>query len=238
MQRNSSSEGVAIGDEVHVWQAWLDGGSEELEHFANSLSPDEVARANRFHFEKDRNHYIVGRGLLRELLGRYLGQSPSALEFSYGEHGKPALAGTNAACGFSFNLSHSSGLAVYAFSRERSLGIDVEQTRPDFATEDIARRYFSTREVEDLLTLPAQERVQAFFRCWTRKEAYIKARGAGLQIPLDSFSVSLLPGQPAQLLSGVDASWHLAAFKTEEGYAAALVHDGAPCPISRFSCAP
>jgi 4'-phosphopantetheinyl transferase len=229
---NSSSGQLAIGDEIHVWQAWLDRDAEKLQRLQATLSPDEGARANRFHFAKDKNHYVAGRGILRELLGKYLGQPASALEFSYGEHGKPALAGVNAAGELSFNLSHSGGLAVYAFARERNIGIDVEQIRPDFVSEDIARRYFSTREVNDLLSLPAAERTTAFFRCWTRKEAYIKARGGGLQIPLDSFSVSLLPGQPAQFLGGVDSSWQLAALDPAEGYAATLVYNGTPWKVT------
>lgn len=231
VQRNSAGERIAIGDGIDVWQARLDRDADALKQLEALLSPDEIARANRFHFAKDKDHYVIGRGILRELLGKYLGQSPADLEFSYGEHGKPALAGANAAGGLSFNLSHSGELAVYAFGRRRNLGIDVEQIRPEFVSEDIAGRYFSTREVDDLLSLPASERVQAFFRCWTRKEAYIKARGAGLQIPLASFFVSLLPGQPAQFLGGVDSSWHLAALDAGEGYAAALAHDGGPCSI-------
>ena len=222
---------LVVGDEIHVWQAWLDRGAEEVQRLESFLSPEEIARANRFHFEQDRNHYIVGRGLLRELLSKYLDQAPSALEFSYGEHGKPTLAGAAASSGLSFNLSHSGGLAVYAFARERSLGVDVERVKPDFASEDIARRYFSAREVNDLVTLPIAERTEAFFRCWTRKEAYIKARGEGLRIPLDGFSVSFLPNQPAQFLGGVESCFHLAALDSPEGYAAALVYNGVPTVI-------
>lgn len=231
MRQNSSSERLTIGNEIHVWQARLDREADALRQLEATLSSDEIARARRFHFERDRNHYIVGRGILRELLGKYLGQDPAALEFSYGEHGKPQLAGANASSGLSFNLSHSGGLAVYAFAKERNLGIDVEQIRPDFVSEDIARRYFSAHEVNDLLSLPVADRTEAFFRCWTRKEAYIKARGAGLQIPLDSFSVSFLPGQPAQFLSGVDSSWQLVELDAGEGYAAALAYDGVPSGV-------
>jgi len=235
LERNSLSQWTEIGDEIHVWHAWLDREAEALKQLESTLSPDEIARANRFHFAKDKNHYVAGRGLLRALLGRYLAQAPAGLEFSYGEHGKPALAGAYAAIELSFNLSHSGGLAVYAFAKARNLGIDVERIKPDFVSEDIARRYFSTREVNDLLSLPPEKRPEAFFHCWTRKEAYLKARGAGLQIPLDSFSVTLLPGQPAGFLGGVDSRWCLAAFDPAEGYPAAVVFDGAPCSIQYFS---
>jgi 4'-phosphopantetheinyl transferase len=124
---------------------------------------------------------------------------------------------------------------VYAIARERNLGIDVEHVRPESAGEDIAKRYFSAREVSDLRTLPAEARVEGFFHCWTRKEAYLKATGMGLQIPLDSFSASLLPGQPAQFLGGVEPRWHMAAFHPAEGYVAAVVYDGAPGSIKYFS---
>jgi 4'-phosphopantetheinyl transferase len=231
LQKNSSSERGQLGEEIHVWQAWLDRDAEAVKRLELTLSPDEIARANRFHFEKDKRHYIVGRGLLRELLANYLGEDPKRLEFAYGEYGKPSLAGAQASSGLSFNLSHSAGLAVYAFAKNRNLGIDAERIKPDFVSEDIARRYFSPREVDDLFSLPPTERPEAFFRCWTRKEAYLKARGAGLQIPLDSFSVSLLPGQPAGFLGGVEPCWRLAAFVAAEGYAAAIVYDGAPGPL-------
>lgn len=223
-----SSERTQLGDEIHVWQAWLDRDAEALKRFEAILSPDEIARASHFRFEKDKNHYIVGRAVLRELLGRYLGDASRRLEFSYGEFGKPSLAGAYVASGLSFNLSHSGGLAVYAFAKNRNLGIDVERVRPDFGGEEIAQRYFSTREVSDLLSLPAEKRATAFFHCWTRKEAYLKARGAGLQIPLDSFSVSLALGQSAEFLSGIEPSWHLAALDPTEGYAGALVYDATP----------
>jgi 4'-phosphopantetheinyl transferase len=224
-----------LGDEIHVWHAALDREVNVLGQLEATLSLDEKARADRFHFANDRNRFVVARGLLRELLGRYLQQAPVGLEFSYGQHGKPSLSGGNASSGLCFNLSHSSGLVVYAIARERNLGIDVEHIRADSAGEDIARRYFSAREVSDLLTLPPEEKVEGFFHCWTRKEAYLKATGMGLQIPLDSFSVSLLPGEPAQFLGGVEPRWHMDANHPADGYVAAVVHDGAPCSIKYLS---
>ncbi len=137
--------------------------------------------------------------------------------------------------GASFNLAHSAGLAAYAISRGRNLGIDVERIQAESAGEGVARRYFSAREVSDLQTLPHEEKVAAFFRCWTRKEAYLKALGTGLQTPLDGFSVSLLPGQPALFLDGVTPDWRLEAFQPAEGYAGAVVYSGAPCAIHHLA---
>jgi 4'-phosphopantetheinyl transferase len=223
-----------IGDEIHVWHAALDREEKVLGRLESRLSQEEKARADRFHFVNDRNRFVVARGLLRELLGKYLHQAPTGLEFSYGEHGKPSLSGGNASSGLCFNLSHSAGLVVYAIAKERNLGIDVEHVRPESAGDDIAERYFSSREVSDLRTLPPEARVEGFFHCWTRKEAYLKATGMGLQIPLDSFAVSLFPEKPAQFLGGVEPRWHLAAHDPAEGYVAAVVYDGAPCSLKYF----
>jgi 4'-phosphopantetheinyl transferase len=223
-----------IGDEIHVWHAALDRDEKILGRLESRLSPEEKARADRFHFVNDRNRFVAARGLLRDLLGKYLHQAPAGLEFSYGEHGKPSLSGGNASSGLCFNLSHSAGLVVYAIAKERNLGIDVEHVRPESAGEDIARRYFSAREVSDLQTLPPEVRVEGFFHCWTRKEAYLKATGMGLQIPLDSFAVSLVPEKPAQFLGGVEPRWHLAAYHPAEGYVAAVVYDSAPCSLKYF----
>ena len=223
-----------IRDEVHVWHAALDRDLNSLSRLESTLSPEEKARADRFHFANDRNRFVAARGLLRELLGKYLQQTPASLEFSYGKYGKPSLSGENLSSALFFNLSHSAGLAVYAIARERNLGVDVEHIRPEFGGEDIAKRYFSAREVSDLRTLPTEARAEGFFNCWTRKEAYLKATGMGLQIPLGSFAVSLLPEIPAQFLEGVEPRWHLAAYHPAKGYVAAVVYDGAPCPIQYF----
>ncbi len=235
VQLVSSKEWVQIGDEIHVWHAALDRESMTIGHLEATLFLDEKGRADRFHFVNDRNRFVVARGLLRKLLGGYLHQDPADLEFSYGQHGKPALSGANASSGLSFNLSHSSNLVVYAIARGRNLGIDVEHIRPDSAGDDIAKRHFSAREVSDLRALPPEARVDGFFRCWTRKEAYLKATGMGLQIPLNSFAVSLAPGQPAEFVSGIDSRWHLEAHHPAEGYVAAVAYDGVPGSIKYFS---
>jgi 4'-phosphopantetheinyl transferase len=232
---DSSTHWDQIGNEIHVWHAELDREGQLLGQLEATLSPEEIARADRFHFANDRKRFVVARGLLRELLGAYLHLAPAGLEFAYGKHGKPSLSGGNASSGLCFNLSHSAGLVVYAVARKRNLGVDVEHVQPDSAGEDIARRYFSPREVSDLQTLPPEARAEGFFHCWTRKEAYLKATGMGLQIPLDNFAVSLLPGQPVQFLGGVEPRWHLAAYHPAEGYVAAVVYDGASTSIKYFS---
>lgn len=235
MEPESSGTRAEPAEDISIWTATLDRSEGERVKLESTLSPDELARAHRFHFAKDRDHYVVARGLLRSLLGEYLHQDPHKLEFTYGPYGKPELSGVAAASGASFNLAHSGGLAAFAISRRRKLGIDVERAQVESAGEDIARRYFSAREVSDLQSLPPEEKVTAFFRCWTRKEAYLKALGTGLQTPLDSFSVSLSPGQPAVFLEGVTPDWRLETFQPAGGYAGAVVYSGPPCEMRYFS---
>jgi len=214
-------------EEVHVWRASLSTDEATLRNLESTLAEQEKARAARFIFEQDRDRYIAARGILRDVLGKYLRCAPQSIEFDYGSYGKPALARAASRPVICFNLSHSHALAVVAIGREREVGIDVELIRPEFAGEEIARRYFSAKEIAELIGLPAELRAEGFFLCWTRKEAYIKAKGDGLQIPLDSFDVSLSPGRPATL-SSVDAPhWSIESFVpslvSKPRYAAAVV---------------
>lgn len=216
-----SSLSVQPGD-VHVWRLALDLA---VEPFLELLQPDELDRANRFYFEKDRKRFAIARGFLRVLLGRYLQTDPKSLMFSYGAYGKPGLEGTS----LRFNMSHSGNLALYGFTEGREIGVDVEQERADFTTDDIAGRFFSPFEVESLCRLPGEERVASFFRCWTRKEAYIKATGRGLSQPLDGFDVTLGPGERAALLRNDDGTherWTMAGIDVGPGYAGALAVEG------------
>jgi 4'-phosphopantetheinyl transferase len=185
--------------EVHVWRAALDLREPVVRRLWQLLAPDEQARAERYVFPKDRTHFLVARGLLRVLLGRYVQRQPQLLRFCYGPHGKPELA-PDMADTLRFNVSHSHGLALYAITRQRDIGVDVEYVRPGFAEERIAERFFSPREVAVLRALPGALQTTAFFACWTRKEAFIKARGDGLSLPLDQFDVAFTPGEPATLL--------------------------------------
>jgi 4'-phosphopantetheinyl transferase len=217
--------------DVHVWRTSLEPSAEQVQRLRQTLAPDEVRRADRFHFDTDRKRYTVARGVLRLILSRYLSIAPNLLEFSYSSYGKPALATMPGKDWLRFNLSHSHELALYAFTRGREVGIDIEHMRANVADEAIAERYFSPREVLVFRGLPASHRRQAFFNCWTRKEAYIKARGEGLSFPLDRFDVSLAPGEPATLLATLgdphEASrWTLQALHPGLGYAAAVVVEG------------
>ncbi len=218
-------------NEVHVWRAALDQAPSLMQEFRRRLAADEQARAARLYFERDREHFIAARGMLRDILGRYLNDAPESLSFRYGSHGKPALAGEPDGAAIRFNVSHSHGLALYAVTRSGEVGIDLEQIRSEVAVAEIAERFFSPREVAALLNLPASEQRLAFFRCWARKEAYIKARGEGLSTPLNEFDVSLAAGEPAALLDiRPDASellrWSLQDLDAGPGYAAALATEG------------
>jgi 4'-phosphopantetheinyl transferase len=218
-------------DEVHIWRAALDLAPAHVEELREILSEDEANRADRFVFERDRRHFTAARGLLRLILGCYLELEPRQLRFSYSPYGKPGLVLPASVDNLSFNLSHAHGLALFAFARGRELGVDIEYVRPIPDVERIAERFFSAREQASLQALPQDGRLEAFFTCWTRKEAYIKARGEGLSLPLDQFDVSLAPGEPAALL-GVRGDlhaafgWSLRALDPGPGYVAALAAAG------------
>jgi len=218
--------------EVHVWRTVLGWPDEAAADFERSLSDDERQRMNRFRFAEDRRRYLVGRGLLRRLLGRYLNLEPHRLRFDYTPQGKPFLAGDSAQRSLQFNVSHSGELLLIGVTDGRALGVDVELIRSDIEAEAIAVRFFSPREREALAQLPAASQVDAFFDCWTRKEAYIKAKGDGLSLPLDQFDVAFMPGETARLLAtrpdpAEAQRWSLAALDVAHGYKAALAGSGA-----------
>jgi 4'-phosphopantetheinyl transferase len=197
------------------------------------LSPEESERAHNFHFDHHRERYIVAHLATRLILGRYLGRSPERLRFHSNAYGKPALLMEEGDGGepLRFNLSHSADLALLAVGRGREIGVDIECIKADFAYHELAERFFSERETATLRALPPDLQSQAFFNCWTRKEAYIKARGKGLSLALSGFDVSLAPGERAALLSVRDEPeealrWSLQELPSCPGYAAALVVEG------------
>ena len=226
------SEGIGLfPDEVQVWLETLEHGATQAERFFQTLSADEQDRALRFHFEKDRVRFVTARGILRQLLGTLLRIEPDRLCFQFSEYGKPSLTDEFSASDLKFNVSHSGEKLLIAISKGREIGIDVEKIRPDFSTEEIAERYFSAFEVTRFRSLPEEVRSEAFFSCWTRKEAYIKAIGNGLSCPLDEFDVTFAPGEPAGLLAvrghAFPASaWSMHDLEVGPGYKAALVAEG------------
>ena len=222
-------ERLLLGNrDVHIWQLSLDQSPATMNHLRQLLAVDEAERARRFHFEVDRRHYIAGRGCLRIILARYLKTSPEEIEFTYTDYGKPQVAASGEAEQLlNFNLAHSRGVALYAFTRLGEIGVDIEYIRPEFPDQEIARRFFSASEITSLESLPIETRPQAFFNCWTRKEAFIKAKGVGLSLPLDEFDVTLDPAEPAELLrtswdENEAGQWSLRAIETAPGYAAAV----------------
>ena len=215
-------------DEVHVWRIDLGRVVAEVEQLSRLLSPNEAARAGRFKFRVDRDHFIAGRAVLRQISGRYLGTGPSNLVFSYGPQGKPSLADNPH--DLRFNLTHSHGLMLCAVGRSRELGIDLEHLRDDIDFGDIAQRFFAPQEIATLRAVPTYMKKRAFFTCWVRKEAYIKACGQGLSLPLDKFTVPILDTEPMRLRSESAPleKWSLTPLSTEAGYVAALVAEGHP----------
>lgn len=221
---------------VHVWPVRTLAPNPVVERFQAFLAPDETDRAGRFRFERLRRSFILARGALRILLGRYLKIAPGDVAFRYGSKGKPTLAAPSL---LHFNASHSGDLALFAFTLDCEIGIDVELLRPMPDMEDVARRFFCTEETAELMSLPAPRREDSFFLCWTRKEAYIKATGEGLSTPLDAFRVTLQPDEPARLVHlardpVAAAAWTLHDLKPAPAYAASLAYRDRPRPVETF----
>lgn len=210
--------------EVHIWQADLLHSDAEMEKLAPLLSADERQRADRFRFEPDRRKFILCRGMLRTILGQYLQRDPIALTFEYGKHGKPALIESNA---LSFNLAHSGDRALYAVTQHHAIGVDIEQLRSVQYAEQLVNRYFSPEERQAYQLLPEHQKQLAFFRAWTGKEAFLKAIGSGLSLPLDQVAVTISPDRSAELLRlPAEHSlnqWRLSQFVPTEKYVGAIV---------------
>lgn len=218
-------------EEVQVWRIELEAMAARESRWKMILSTDETARAARFHFPRDRHRYATCRGFLRILLGAYLAMEPSQVEFSYSKKEKPALGSAHGKDDIRFNLSHSGGIALLAFTRKRDVGIDVEEIRGNFDFAAIARRFFSPQEQQDFQAIPDDQKEAAFFRCWTRKESYIKATGEGLSLPLHQFDVSLRANDSNALLatrpdSSEAQRWNIREISTGKGYAAAVCASG------------
>jgi 4'-phosphopantetheinyl transferase len=225
--------------EVHVWNAHFDPSKTSANQKTQLLSQDERDRAARFHFAKDREHFVYARGVLRILLGRYLDVPPQSVTFRYGRTGKPELSPTSHDTNLHFNVSHSHGYLLVAIARNCAVGIDIETIRSEMDIEAIAERFFSSAETEQLRFLTGPEKREGFFNGWTRKEAYLKARGEGIGEGLGRFAVSLIPGKPARLLfdrRDPDAvtRWSIRELSVESGLSAALAVEAADFRLKRL----
>lgn len=227
--RSASPERVALSsNHVHLWKVRLNYAGPGLQFLEQSLASDEQARAERFHFERDRRRFIAARGQMRMILASYVGVSARALILSYGAHGKPFLRQPFKAEALKFNLSHSGELALLAVTRDRDIGVDLEEVHLLDDDESIAERFFSPRENAALRTVPQPKRLEAFFSCWTLKEAYVKAIGDGLGGPTNSFDGFCA----AAHLLGVEGDsqetsrWSLVKLAPEPGYVGALAVEG------------
>jgi 4'-phosphopantetheinyl transferase len=224
----SSVHPALSGDEVHVWRASLDQPAAD---YAMLLSTDEQGRGERFRFEQERRRFIVGRGTLRIILGRYLNLAPENLEFEYRPHRKPVLSAGLLQPELNFNLSHSEEMMLLAVTQTREVGVDLEYIRPSLDVEKLAEQFFSPSERAELDALPSNKRLNSFFSGWTRKEAYLKARGDGMTYPLDQFSVCMDCDQPAKLLEVKDdprelSRWSFHNLTPAPGYVGALAVEG------------
>lgn len=223
---------------VHIWAASLEVPASWLAAFQRPLSRDELARAARYRFDQHRNRYIAAHGWLRQLLGRYLAVPAATVEFEEGPKGKPGLGGVARASGLQFNLAHSEGLALVAIACATPVGVDVERIRTLFEAEDLVSRFFSKREADEFRALTEDQKPVAFFRLWTRKEAWLKATGEGIAHLLDQVEVSVLPAEPLRLLRlpegfSPPSDWSLCDLAPGPGFAAALAM---PIPGAQPEC--
>jgi 4'-phosphopantetheinyl transferase len=217
--------------DLHIWLARLDLVIPIVQKLNQTLSTDESERAERFRFEQDRKNSIVSQGILRTILGCYLNLEPSRVRFCYGKHGKPRLADAIGNGTIHFNLSHSAGIALYGFTRDYEIGVDIERIHGIPEMDQIVEEFFSMREKDVFRSLPEDMKKEAFFNCWTRKEAFMKAIGEGLFYPLNRFDVSFSPDEPSRLLS-IDgdpekaSQWFVLSLKPAAGFTAALAIKG------------
>src|SRR5215203_1604983 len=228
MWLNSPDNLILSDDEAHVWRADLNLNESFQSSFLKLLSPDEKNRAKKFRFAKDSQNFIIARGILRLLIGKYLEINPAEISFQYSESGKPSIINNNS---LQFNISHSRDIALFAFTKNFNIGVDVEFVNSNIEAKEIAANFFSTNEIKNLLALPEQQQTLGFFYCWTRKEAFIKAVGEGLSFPLDKFEVSLEPNKPAKLLATnrqpEDISkWSIFSLSPEANFVGSLVSEG------------
>lgn len=226
--------------EVHLWRIPLFPRAERVEARAALLSREETERAARFRFETHRQRYVLRRGALKRLLGGYLGIEPDRVGFRYSDRGKPELVDSSGQARLEFNLSDSEDWALLGVVLERSIGVDIEQMRPIEEIEALVRDHFSAREHQVFLGLDPGQKLAGFYNGWTRKEAWLKARGEGITAPLDAFDVTLAPDEPPRLLEvrgspGEAERWSLSACRPADGYVGALAVLGPPIRILQMT---
>jgi 4'-phosphopantetheinyl transferase len=224
---------------VDIWKVRLDQ-PEKLASRSNNLSCDEIARASRFHFERDQDRFVRCRSVLRDILADYLEIPGSEIRFEYLKGGKPQVVASQNPRALQFNLSHSTNVALIAVSGEYRLGVDVERIREDVDTVALAERFFSLRERAGLRALPAQLQLLGFFACWTRKEAFLKATGDGLAFPLADFSVATHPDSDPRLeeIKGdtrVRDKWFLADVDVGDVYRASVAIEATSCRLETYA---
>lgn len=224
-------------DRVHVWAVELDDETFDYRRGDNLLSADERTRAGRFKFARDRRRYVIAHAALRNILARYLKTEGSDLQFVEVGNGKPTLGGTFAASRLGFNLSHSNEVALFALSRARAVGVDIEFVKADFVFNDVAGRFFTAKEVAALRDLPVHLQRLAFYKCWTSKEAFLKAKGTGLSGNLDEMEIVWDGDERMQIRANVPG-WSLAELSPGNGYAASIVTEGDPLLVNCYRWRP
>ena len=237
--RSQPIENLKIGDkEVHLWWGTDEASDEQLSLLSQLLSETERIRAVRYHFPIDRRRFVVRHGVLRSLIGRYLSIDPKQITYHVNGYGKPFIESSSQEISLLFNLSYSNQMVLYAFTRGRRIGVDIEfmKSFPDMDT--VAQNFFSSKEIAELNALPTCQRQEAFYKCWTQKEAFVKALGDGLSRRLDQFDVSVIPGTPAELKSTAwdqyeAARWSLKTLTLVPGYTASLAVEGSGWSLSR-----
>jgi 4'-phosphopantetheinyl transferase len=214
-------------NDLHLWPVHIDTHRGRCDYFFDFLDEEEKNRALRFRFDKDRVNFIVAHGMLRAILSSYLACEPASLVFEWGEHKKPFVKNK---IHLQFNLSHSHEMAIVAVTLNDAIGVDVERVREKEDLDDIVQRFFSRDEIDEYFSLPANQRLRAFYNGWSRKEAFIKATGKGLFQELKSFSVSMAPGKLTKVISiekDHAALWQLHSIEISADYAAAVCWRGA-----------
>jgi 4'-phosphopantetheinyl transferase len=224
-------------NQTHIWFINFDITEEKFNSLNSFLSKDEIIKASKFRFKKDKNCSIISRGALRLLSSKYLNIKPEDIIFKYGKYGKPEY---NIDTELKFNVSHSGNMAILSFVKDFDIGVDIEKIKDDFDVLDIATNYFSELEIEALKKVSKEKQAEHFYRCWTRKESFIKAKSQGLSFPLDSFSVCINSDKETELLETKwdkeeKDTWELFTFSPHQNYIGAVSIQGSVKSIEYFN---